>query len=386
LATKLFDKAKKNKADEFYTQLCDIEEEMRHYRNHFRDKVIFCNCDDPFESNFFKFFAMNFNFLGIKKLIATCYNGSPIAGDQLSLLDVNTLNVIPKNNFQPYKIEINEVIDENGDGAIDLSDVEYLLKNKKNNLSLLEGDGDFRSIECINLLKEADIVVTNPPFSLFREFISLLIEYNKDFIIIGNKNAITYKETFKLIKENKFFVGNRPMAGGMWFFVPDDYDYDKVINGKNFKNVPSCWFTSLKIIKHDEYLHLYKKFTDDEFPTYVNFEAINVDKVSEIPYDYNGFIGVPITFLDKYNPKQFEIIALGIVGSIDFSNNREMEILKNGKPTGKFTINAKGTLYKRYIPLIDKKPPAFRDVENGELYSSIYARIIIKRIGEKNEN
>ena len=183
--------AKRNKADEFYTQLSDIEAEMRHYKEHFKGKVILCNCDDPFESYFFKYFAMNFNFLELKKLIATCYIGSAVAGEQLSLFDVKNVkndNVIAKT---PYKVEISEVVDENADGAVDLADVEYLLKNKQNALSLLKGDGDFRSAECIALLKEADIVVTNPPFSLFREYVAQLIEWQKKFVIVGSKNAIT---------------------------------------------------------------------------------------------------------------------------------------------------------------------------------------------------
>ena len=177
---------------------------MRHYKEQFRDKIIFCNCDDPYESNFFKYFAMNFNFLGLKKLIATCYSESPVATKQLSLFDVKDLVVKSTDARHPYKIEITEVKDENADGAVDLADVEYLLKNRKNALTLLNGDGDFRSTECIDLLKEADIVVTNPPFSLFREYVAQLMEYDKKFIIIGNKNAITYKEIFKLIKEIKF--------------------------------------------------------------------------------------------------------------------------------------------------------------------------------------
>src|SRR5450756_1062463 len=191
------DEAKKAKADEFYTQLPDIEKEMRHYKEQFKSKVIFCNCDDPYESNFFKYFAMNFNFLGLKKLIATCYTGSPVAGWQLSLFDVVSLEEETTDTRHSYKIEITEVNDENADGAVDLADVEYLLKNRKNVLTLLKGDGDFRSPECIELLKEADIVITNPPFSLFREYVAQLMKYDKKFIIIGNTNALTYKEMFK---------------------------------------------------------------------------------------------------------------------------------------------------------------------------------------------
>jgi len=378
MATELFDKAKKNKADEFYTQLSDIEMEMRHYKDQFCNKVILCNCDDPFESNFFKYFALNFNYLGLRKLIATCYAGSPVMGSQLSLFDIETLTENLREGKSPYKIEICEVRDENRDGAIDLTDVEFLLKNHNNVLTLLQGSGDFRSVECIELLKQADIIVTNPPFSLFREYVMQLMDFNKKFIIIGNKNAITYKETFKHIKNNCFFTGNRPMAGGMWFSVPENYEFDKIVDGVKLKNVPSCWFTNLDVAKHHDFITLYKKYNQDEYPKYENYDAINVDKVTEIPYDFAGEIGVPITFLDKYNPDQFEIIALGIVGSIEFKNEKKMEILKDGMPTNKFTINAKGTLYRKYSPIKDKSKAAFRDVETGELYSSIYARIIIK--------
>lgn len=187
MATRILNRAKKNKLDEFYTQLSDIEAEMRHYKEQFKGKTVFCNCDDPYESNFFKYFAMNFNYLGLKKLITTCYAGSPVVGKQLSLFDVNSLKEKDVHSKHPYKAIITEVKDENEDGAIDLSDVEILLKNRKNVLTLLKGDGDFRSLECIELLKEADIVVTNPPFSLFREYVAQLVEFEKKFIIIGSK-------------------------------------------------------------------------------------------------------------------------------------------------------------------------------------------------------
>lgn len=217
------DMAKKNKADEFYTQLPDIEAEMRHYRAQFHGKTVFCNCDDPYESNFFKYFAMNFNFLGLKKLIATCYTGSPIQGEQLSLLDIYGLTVEKSAVKHPYRIEVTEVADENSDGATDLADVEYLIKNKRNTLTLLAGDGDFRSQECIELLKEADIVVTNPPFSLFREYVGQLVEHGKQFLIIGNINAITYKEIFPLIRDNRMWMGASIHSGDREFRIPDSY-------------------------------------------------------------------------------------------------------------------------------------------------------------------
>ena len=323
-------KASKNKADEFYTQLNDIELELKHYKEQFKDKVIFCNCDDPYESNFFKYFAINFNHLQLKKLIATCYDDSPIAYTQLNIWGEN--KSIPNNNRHPYKIEINEVKDYNQDGATDLADVEYLLKNKKNSMTLLEGNGDFRSIECIELLKQADIVVTNPPFSLFREYIEQLINFNKKFIIIGNVNAISYKETFKLIKDNKLWLGQSIHSGDREFRVPDTYPLkaagfrvDK--NGIKYIRVKGVrWFTNMDFKERHDNLILYRKYNEKDYPKYCNFDAINVDKTTDIPCDYYESIGVPITFLDKYNPDQFEIVALGIVGSIEFSSERKMEI------------------------------------------------------------
>ena len=314
--------ANKAKKDEFYTQLVDIENELRHYRKHFNGKVVFCNCDDPYESNFFKYFAMNFNQLGLKKLIATCYSGSPIADTQMSLFDEEQPK--EKKTRVPHKIVITEVTDMNGDGAINLADVEYLLKNDKNVLTRLNGNGDFRSEECIALLEEADIVVTNPPFSLFREYVAQLVEYQKSFLIIGNQNAITYKEIFKLIKENKIWLGFK--SGHTLFAVPETYSipdfYDKNdksklrsngyiidVNGKLWRNLGNiCWFTNLDHSKRHEDIDLYKTYNPEEYQTYDNYDAINCDLVANIPIDYDGIIGVPISFLDKYNPEQFEIV------------------------------------------------------------------------------
>jgi hypothetical protein len=310
--------ASKAKNDEFYTQLGDIEQELRYYRDYFHGKVIFCNCDDPYESNFFKYFAMNFNFLGLKKLIATCYVTSPIVGGQLSLFDV-PLEEKPDDGKRPYKIEITKVPDANADGAIDLSDVEYLLKNRKNALTLLNGDGDFRSPECVALLEESDIVITNPPFSLFREYVAQLVEYDKKFVILGNKNAVTYKEIFPLIALNKLWVGVTPMSKELYFDVPQAFidealakSKDRTIvkvNGKYMARSQSIWFTNLDIPKRHEFLTLYKHYTPEEYPHYDNYDAINVDTTAEIPLDYDGVMGVPITFIDKYNPEQFEIVA-----------------------------------------------------------------------------
>lgn len=370
------------KKDEFYTQLVDIEKELKYYKQHFQGKVVLCNCDDPYESNFFKYFALNFNALGLKKLIATCYNGSPIAGDELPLL-FEIEEKEPKKIA--YKVEITEVSDYNGDGAINLIDVQYLIQNDKNVLSLLKGNGSFDSPECIELLKEADIVVTNPPFSHFREFLSLLDKYNKLFLIIGNVNALSYKESFALIKAGKMWLGASIHSGDREFRVPDNYPLNAAgqridENGTKYIRVKGVrWFTNMDYPQRHEELVLYKSYSSEMYPNYENYDAINVDITTDIPKDYDGIMGVPITFMDKYSPDQFEIVALGIVGSCEFSNQRKMEILdKSGNPTGKFTINAKGTLYKKYNPKVDKSP-AFKDVETGELYASIYARILIRR-------
>jgi len=305
-------KAKNAKKDEFYTQLVDIEKELKHYKGQFRGKVVYCNCDDPFESNFFKYFAANFNALRLKKLITTSYVKSPIVGGQLPLFEMEGLKPSGK---EPFKIEIKEVTDINRNGAINLDDVEYLLKHDKNTAIPLKGDGDFRSDECIKLLKKADIVVTNPPFSLFREYVAQLIEYNKKFLIIGNTNALTYKEIFKLIKEDKFRTGYTNFNVGMFFVVPDDWEHFHHIDkdGKKIARVStSCWFTNLEVEKHKQEITLYKKFNSEEYPKYDNYNAIEVSKVSEIPMDYRGAMGVPVTFIDKYNPDQFEILdAIG---------------------------------------------------------------------------
>ena len=300
-------KAKEAKNDEFYTQLPDIEKELMHYKSYFRDKVVFCNCDDPYESNFFKYFALNFNSLGLKKLIATCYNGSPVSGNEL-LLDFGDTVDDPKK--VAYKVEISEVPDCNGDGAVDLSDIQYLMRNDKNVISILKGNGDFRSAECVALLQEADIVVTNPPFSLFREYVGQLMEYQKQFLIIGNKNAITYKEIFPLIKNNKLWVGYRGFSGGMWFYADYEGKTEKFIDGQKVINVPSIWFTNLDHRKRHEELVLYKRYSPEEYPKYDNYDAINVNVTTDIPCDYDGVMGVPITFLDKYCPEQFEIIDI----------------------------------------------------------------------------
>ena len=309
MARKDLAQAKNAKKDEFYTKLDDIAKELKNYRPYFKDKVVFCNCDDPYESNFFKYFALNFNALGLKKLIATCYNGSPIAGDELPLIfEIDESE--PKKIA--YKVEITEVHDYNNDGAINLADVQYLIQNEKNVLSILKGNGSFDSPESIELLKEADIVVTNPPFSLFREFLSLLDKYNKQFIIIGNTNALTFKQTFKMFQEDKIRTGYTNFNVGMFFQVPNTYEkFHHIENGRKVARVStSCWFTNLPVAKHNEDLILYKHYTPEEYPTYDNYDAINVNTYTDIPCDYDGVMGVPVTFLDKFNPEQFEIIDI----------------------------------------------------------------------------
>lgn len=317
LAKKNLKSAKENKVDEFYTQIEDIEKEIINYKDDFSGKTVLCNCDDPYESNFFKYFALNFNYFGLKKLIATCYSSSPIMGKQLSIFDLydEEGNLREEPVTRAYKIEITEV--KGGKGSYNLYDVEYLIKNKKNILTMLKGNGDFKSDECVELLKEADIVCTNPPFSLFREYVALLEEYDKKYIIIGNTNALTYREIFKLIKEDRIRTGYTNFNVGMYFFVPDNYTkYHKIKDGRKMVRVStSCWFTNLEVKKHKEKLIPYKHYNDTDYPKYFNYDAINVNRVTDIPVDWDGEMGVPITFIDKYNPEQFEVIGLGISNS-----------------------------------------------------------------------
>ena len=309
MANKNLNAAKVAKKDEFYTQLSDIERELQHYWQHFSGKVVLCNCDDPYESNFFKYFALRFNQLGLKKLICTCYNGSPVTGNELAIHFDGFDDDEPKKIA--YKVEITEVKDENGDGAVDLSDVQYLLKNDKNVLSILK-TGDFRSQECIELLKEADIVVTNPPFSLFREYIGQLMEYQKKFLIIGHQNAIHYKEVFPLIKDNLVWLGYGFKGAAGHFFSPYE---DVATAGDHKENMIRVsgvtWFTNLEIPKRHEMLDLFCRYSPDEYPEYDNFEGIDVGKTVDIPFDYDGVMGVPDTMLYSFNPEQFEIIGLG---------------------------------------------------------------------------
>lgn len=305
----------RQKQDEFYTNLSLIESELKHYKSYFKDKTILCNCDDPYESNFFKYFAINFNHLGLKKLICTCYAGSPVVYTQLSFTgDADQEMFRAESEKKPYKIEITHVDDLNGDGAVDLTDIDLLLRSVDGKPELLHGDGDFRSEECIALLIEADIVVTNPPFSLFREYIAQLMDYEKKFIIIGNQNAVAYKEFFPLLADNKLWLGYN--SGHFWFKVPASYEEKKTDfkideHGQKWRRMGNiCWFTNLDIEKRHEKMTLYRHYTPEDFPSYDNYDAIEVSKTADIPCDYDGIMGVPITFVDKYNPDQFEIIGM----------------------------------------------------------------------------
>lgn len=339
---KNLNKAKSNKKDEFYTQLSDIERELKHYKKHFKDKVVYCNCDDPRVSNFFHYFSYNFEKLGLKKLIATCYKNQ-------------NMDLFSQNNSE-QAIYLEYEGDKNKNMVPDPEEI---------GIKKLKGDGDFRSKESIELLKQADIVVTNPPFSLFREYVDQLIEHNKKFVIVGHQNAIKYKEIFPLIRDNKIWLGFGFKGGAAHFINVHYQDYATATDRKEgmIRVSGVHWFTNLDINKRHEDLILYKKYTPEEYPKYENFDAINVDKTKDIPIDYDGMMGVPITFMDKYNPDQFEIIGVGIA-------NSGLEIgIQPYKPE-----------HKKYRKEIQK-----RGAVDGDLYMMVdgevtvtYTRIIIK--------
>ncbi|MFZ4706172.1 MAG: adenine-specific methyltransferase EcoRI family protein [Bacteroidales bacterium] len=345
--------AKTRKNDEFYTQLSDIERELKHYKNHFKDKVVLCNCDDPRVSNFFHFFSYNFEKYGLKKLITICYKNQE--------MDLFSENKSEQAIYLEYKG------DKNGNNVPDVEEI---------GIKHLKGDGDFRSKECIELLKEADIVVTNPPFSLFREYVAQLMEYDKMFLIIGNINAITYKEIFKLIQENKAWLGVNMGRGISGFIVPKHYElYGSEArvdeNGNRIVATNNClWLTNLDIAKRHEDIILYKKYSTEEYPTYDNYNAINVDVTKDIPLDYDGSIGVPITFLDKYNPDQFEIETLGI-GEENFTPIKRYEKFRD--PITKLPISDKRD-FLLYVRDTNGKYLTSEDYRVNKLY----ARIIIK--------
>jgi len=332
--------AKAAKQDEFYTQYVDIQKEVEAYLEFdpdtFRGKIVYCNCDDPFESNFFRYFAANFSKLGLKRLVTTSYDGSPIAG-QLSLFPEYDEGNGKRQRPKALAVTLDHVRDEDGDGAANVTDVELFLKRNKAARIALKGNdqypgGDFRSAECVELLKQADIVVTNPPFSLFREYLAQLMEYQKRFLIIANKNAITYKEIFPLIRDNSLWVGARAFSGGMWFVADYMGKYEKVVDGVKLINVPAIWLTNLDHGRRHQKLALmtmadnlkyskHKKIKGKAaYDRYDNYDAIEVPFTDAIPSDYDGAMGVPITFLDKYNPEQFEILGATESEGKGFSN------------------------------------------------------------------
>ena len=378
--------AKAAQNDEFYTQLTDIEKEMRHYRQHFKGKTILCNCDDPFESNFFKYFVLNFNRLGLKKLIATCYTGSPIANQQLSLFDV--LDGTPEENAnKPYKAIVTKVYDKTGDGMVDMLDVAELFKSGENELTELESDGDFRSPECLALLDECDIVATNPPFSLFREYVSVLVEHKKKFIIIGNVNAVKYREIFPLFMNDEMWLGASIHSGDRAFYVPDNYPLKasgcgiEEGTGRKYIRVKGVrWFTNLDIKQRHEDLILVKRYRSDEYKSFANYDAIIVDSVADIPCDYSGVMGVPITFLDKYNPNQFEVI--GRTGNIEWATTEctfftpppieDQEVFKQQNRTWRvqngYYVSDDGIAHTTYDRLFirNKHPEAPKEILNAD--------------------
>jgi hypothetical protein len=329
MATKNLDNAKRQKKDEFYTQLTDIEKEMNNYKQHFRGKTILCNCDDPRVSNFFYYFYASFHTLGLKRLIATCYkNLNP---------DLFSQNLDEKAVYCIY----------DGTDRTDDRYTDYGAFIKQNKWGVLKGDGDFRSPECIELLKQADIICTNPPFSLFREYVAQLIEYKKKFIIIGNVNAVTYKEIFSLIKANKLWFGQSIHSGDREFGVPDSYPLEAAgyrisEDGKKYIRIKGVrWFTNLDYKELHEDLLLYKNYNKNEYPKYDNYDAIDISETKNIPQDYDGVMGVPITFLDKYNPEQFEIIdglnrytLLDVAGKNQWAKDNHLHLTEiNGKST-----------------------------------------------------
>lgn len=334
--------ARSAKQDEFYTRLGDIEREVKHYRKHFKGKVVYCNADDPRFSNFFHFFSHNFERYGLERLITTCYQSTE--RDLFSQNDSDTA------------IYLDYRGDKNNNRVPDVEEI---------GVHPLAGDGDFRSPECVELLKQADIVVTNPPFSLFREYVTQLIEYNKKFLILGNKNAVTYSEIFPLFQDGKMWIGHTPMGTEMVFDITEEYGRELVASGRKRKYTivdgvvkgrsQACWFTNMDFAKRHEDLVLYRTYNPTDYPKYDNFDAIEVSNVSDIPMDYDGLMGVPISFLDKHNPDQFEIVGSFNAGA-------------HGEALGavKTEIVSKGKVSMWNGPVVNKEPK--------------YKRIIIRKI------
>lgn len=385
--------AKAAKKDEFYTQYVDIQKEVEAYieydQNTFRDKTVYCNCDDPFESNFFKYFAANFNRLGLRKLITTSYDGSSIAGGQLTFDEYSEGN---SNRKKPKAlcVEIEQVTDLDGDGSIGIDDVKLFLEQNPHSRRPLAGGGDFRSAECVDLLKEADIVVTNPPFSLFHVFVALLAEHDKKFLIIGNTNAITYQAIFPLISSNRLWLGCTNFNVGMLFEVPDSYKKFHHINEETGKKIgrvsTSCWYTNLDHGRRHEPLSLMTmaenlRFSKglngkNAYTKYDNFDAIEVGTYKEIPSDYSGMMGVPITFLDKYNPDQFEIMGYEYSDYLRIKEYpTQIQVDKSGKKSNVKKLNDVCAI--KY----DEKPSdKTYYIVNGEYFVAPYKRIFIRRI------
>ena len=407
--------AKRAKNDEFYTRMPDIENELRHYAEHFKGKTVLCNCDDPFGSNFFRYFALNFDHLGLKKLMATSYCGSPIAGGeyQPSLFD-DDVDAGTGRHRKAYKAVVTHVEDTTGDGGFDMDDIKALLGSPGNEVTELHGNGeygagDFRSAECLELLDEADVVVTNPPFSLFREYVATLMDYDKKFVIMGNINAVTYKEIFPLIRNNKLWPGfsfNKAMR----FAMPEEYESktgERDKYGRKISKVPAiAWYTNLDITKRHEDLLLYRRHKGHEtdYPKYDNYDAIEVSKVADIPEDYYGVMGVPITFMDKYNPDQFDIVAFrkGDDGrDLVFTREREREYNRtfaysSGDGDSRAVQQSEGHDGQRQIEVrphhhtpqtepIDRDHPIATNLANGLVNDctikgrKTYVRILIRR-------
>lgn len=374
--------AKANKQDEFYTQLADIENELRHFRKHFKGKIVLCNCDDPYESDFFKYFVINFRRLGLKKLIASCYAGSPIAGQQLSFSDLEGLSEEEAAAKRPFTIEISDIPDANGDGSIGLADVEYLLRHDANVLTALEGDGDFRSDECMKLLQEADIVVTNPPFSLMTEYLTTLLDWGKSFLIIGHLNQALYADLFPFIQNGRLWLGAN--SGHFWFRVPDHYpekgtDYRQDADGQKWRRMGGvCWFTNLDHAKRHDHMVLVQKYSPEKYPHYDNFDAIEVPRTVDIPEDWDGVMGVPITFLDKFNPDQFEIVGAAKTwfGCATKTYPPQTQVSAGGAISTVTKLND-GPAIKVDSP---PKGKTYYMVD-GEFYVQTYVRVLIRRIG-----
>jgi hypothetical protein len=308
-------KAKSERNSEYYTRREYIEDEVTRYKDQFKNKIVYCNCDDPYESEFFKYFAMRFKLFQLKKLIATNYVNSPIAQKELPLFKQTSGG--GGVSTRPYYIEINNLHDFNNDGAFNLNDIKTLLEQKQNTRKLLKDDGDFRSQECINLLKKADIICTNPPFHLFRDYVAQLLKYKKKFLIIGNSNAVTYKEIFPLIKSGELYLGYKSMTKDMLFDVPEDFANElietkkegsgyKIVDGKVLARASAVWYTNLQVDKSKNPISPYLTYKEGVekglYSKYDNYNAINIDHIKDIPKDYYGVMGVPISFLDKYVP------------------------------------------------------------------------------------